>query len=251
MSEKRKNLMLFLRDGPREMDEILEVLGVTRHALLPQIKILSEKRLVVKEKGVCRLSEIGEIIVEDMVPLVGTLKLLEGNFDYWTKHELSSIPPHLLNRIRELVHCEIMEPDLNDMFELNTDLIEKALESKFIMGATAFLHPAYPSFLLDLVKNDVDVSIIMTESALKKLKVDYEAEFKMFLNNGNAKLFVYPDDMKLASLFLTEKYLMMCLFDQNGNYDRKDLVFCNELALHWGKELFDHYLSRSHPILDL
>ncbi|WP_342305823.1 winged helix-turn-helix domain-containing protein [Methanolobus sp. ZRKC5] len=251
MSEKRKNLMLFLRDGPREMGEILEVLNVTRHALLPQIKILSENRLVIKEKDVCRLSEIGAVIVRDMLPLVGTLKVLEDNFDYWTKHELSSIPPHLLRRIRELEHCEMIEPDLNDMFELNKDLIEESMGSNFVMGATAFLHPSFPSFLLDLVKSNIDVSIIMTENALGRHKVDYGHEFKMFLKNNNAKLFVYPGDMKLASLFLTDNYLMMCLFDENGNYDRKDLVFCNSLALHWGKELFDYYLSRSYPILDL
>lgn len=81
LSEKRKNLLLLLRDRPRKMEEILPALDVSRHALLPQIKILSQNGLIVKEKDVCRLLEIGEVIVEDMVPLVGTLTVLENNYD--------------------------------------------------------------------------------------------------------------------------------------------------------------------------
>lgn len=251
MSEKRKNLLLFLREGPMSMEEILDSLEVTRHAMLPQIKILVENDLVIKERDQCRLSQIGEIVVEDMVPLMGTLEVLENSYDYWKNHDLSPIPSHLLKRIRELGYCKIIEPDLNDMFELNKDLIEQSLGSEFVMGATAFLHPAFPYFLLDLVKKNIDVSIIMSEAALEKHKVDYSKELEFFLENNNAKLFVYPENMNLASLFITDKFLMMCLFDRNGKYDRKDLVFCNAEAQHWGRELFEYYLSRSHVVMDL
>ncbi|MEZ5336207.1 MAG: hypothetical protein R2741_13765 [Methanolobus sp.] len=167
MSEKRKNLLLLLRHRPHKMDEIIGILDVTRHAILPQIKILSDNGLIIKKKDVCKLTELGDIVVEDMFPLVCTLEVLEDNFDYWVGHELDSIPPVLLRKIRDLKNCKIAEPDLNDMFELNKDLIEKALDSKFIMGATAFLHPAFPSFLIDLVNNNIEVSIIMSEGRWK------------------------------------------------------------------------------------
>lgn len=251
MSEKRKNLLLFLRNGPRRMEEILEVLDVTRHALLPQIKILSESSLVIKEKDVCRLSEIGELVVGDMLPLIGTLTVLEENYDYWTEHDLSSIPLPLLKRIRELGSCEIIEPELSDMFNLNKDIIAQAFGSGFVFGATAFLHPSYPSLLVDLVKNGIDVSIIMTENALEKHKIDHMQELKMFLNSGSGKLYLYPNDMKLASLFIAETFVMMCLFDRKGRYDRKDLIFRNDAAINWGKELFGFYLLSSHQIMEI
>ncbi|MDG6244819.1 MAG: winged helix-turn-helix domain-containing protein [Methanolobus sp.] len=251
MSEKRKNLMLLLRNGPKTMIEVLEVLDVTRHALLPQIKILSENGLVVKEKDVCRLSEIGSIVVEDMVPLISTLIVLEENYDYWTEHELDAIPPQLLRRIGELRNCKMVEPDINDMFELNKDMIVRARESNFIMGATAFLHPSFPSFILDLVKSDIDVSIILAKNALEKHKVAYGKELDVFLHSVKGKLYVYPEHMKLASLFIAEEFLMICLFDKSGKYDRKDLVFCSADALNWGLELFEHYLTRSYRITGL
>lgn len=251
MSEKRKNLLLLLRDRPREMGEILRVLDVTRHALLPQIKILSENGLVIKEKDMCSLTEIGEIIVEDMIPLVGTLTVLEHNYDYWTEHELSSIPLHLLRRIRELGCCKVIEPDLNSMFELNKDMVEQALKSKFVKGATAFLHPSYPSVFLDFIKNNIGVSVILTEAAIEKLKADYRPELRSFLNSGKGKLYVYPDNMELASLFITEMFMMICLFDSKGRYDRKDLLFCNADAVHWGQELFEYYLLKSDQITEV
>lgn len=251
MSEKRKNLLFLLRNGPRRMEEILEVMNVSRHALLPQIKILSENGLVVKNKDICRLTKIGEILVEDMAPLVGTLTVLEKNYDYWIEHDLSSIPPHLLRRIRELGFCRVIEPDLNNMFEINKDLVEQALRSNFVMAATAFLHPSYPSVFLDFIKNNVDVSVIMTEDAIERLKADYGNELKLFQDSGYGKIYVYPDHMQLASLFIAEMFLMICLFDKKGRYDRKDLVFCNANAVHWGQELFEYYLSKSDPITKL
>lgn len=248
LSEKRKNLLLLLRDGPRKMEEILPALDVSRHALLPQIKILSQNGLIVKEKDVCRLSEIGEIIVEDMVPLVGTLTVLENNYDYWTEHELSSIPPHLLRRIRELGYCKVSEPDLNNVFELSRDMVEQAVNSRLVLGATAFLYPSYPSVFLGYVKNKIDVSVMMTEDAIEKLKAEYGNELEFFLNSGKGKLYVYPAHMELASLFIAEMFMMICLFDRKGRYDRKDLIFCNANAAGWGQELFEYYLSMSYPI---
>lgn len=251
MSEKRKNLLFLLRSGPRKMEEILEIMNVSRHALLPQIKILSENGLVIKNKDMCRLTKIGEVLVEDMTPLVGTLTVLENNYDYWTEHDLNSIPPHLLRRIRELGFCRVIEPDLNNMFEINKDLVEQALRSNFVMAATAFLHPSYPSVFLNFIENKIDVSVIMTEDAIEKLKADYGNELKLFLDSGYGKLYVYPDNMELASLFIAEMFLMICLFDKKGRYDHKDLVFFNADAVRWGQELFEYYLSMSDPITNM
>jgi predicted transcriptional regulator len=145
----------------------------------------------------------------------------------------------------------VIDPDLNNMFELNKDMVEQALESKFVLGATAFLHPSYPSVFLDFVENKINVSVIMTENAIEKLKTDYRAELKMFLDSSKGKLYVYPDNMELASLFITEMFMMICLFDSKGRYDRKDLVFCNADAVHWGQELFEYYLLRSDQITEV
>jgi predicted transcriptional regulator len=41
-SEKRKDVLLLLQNGPVSMSNILQTLDVSRNALLPQMKILDE-----------------------------------------------------------------------------------------------------------------------------------------------------------------------------------------------------------------
>jgi len=46
-SEKRKDFLLLLKEGPKNAQEILDRLQVPRTALLPQIKKLKEQNLVI------------------------------------------------------------------------------------------------------------------------------------------------------------------------------------------------------------
>lgn len=92
-SEKRKDFLLLLKEGPKSIEEILEKLQVSRTALLPQIKKLKEENLVIHENEMYRLSLIGEIIVEKMQPLLYTLAIFEKNEDFWAERKLTPIPP--------------------------------------------------------------------------------------------------------------------------------------------------------------
>ena len=61
-SEKRKDFLLFLKEGPKNIEEALDKLQVPRTALLPQIKKLKEENLVIQEEGVYRLSIIANYV---------------------------------------------------------------------------------------------------------------------------------------------------------------------------------------------
>ncbi|MDD4247946.1 MAG: ArsR family transcriptional regulator, partial [Methanosarcina sp.] len=50
-SEKRKDFLLLLKEGPKNAQEILDRLQVPRTALLPQIKKLKEQNLVIHDEG--------------------------------------------------------------------------------------------------------------------------------------------------------------------------------------------------------
>jgi predicted transcriptional regulator len=43
LSEKRKNLLLLLMEGPRDIEQIKTSLNVTAKAMMPQIKILKKQ----------------------------------------------------------------------------------------------------------------------------------------------------------------------------------------------------------------
>ena len=55
-SDKRKNFLLLLAEGPKSIDEVLDLLQIPRVSLLPQIKKLKEEELIVQEGNICRLS---------------------------------------------------------------------------------------------------------------------------------------------------------------------------------------------------
>jgi predicted transcriptional regulator len=104
-SEKRKDVLLLQQDGPKEMGSLLKYLNTSRQALLPQTKILEAHYLIQHEKDTYTLTHIGKLIIDEIAPAIGTIDVLNNNIDYWGTHNFNFIPPHLLNRIRELGPC--------------------------------------------------------------------------------------------------------------------------------------------------
>jgi len=102
MSEKRKNALLLLNDGPQEMEYLLKSLGTTRQALLPQIRVLEEHHLVTSDKDIYQLTTLGKLITKDMISLLDVVDFLDVNIEYWGTHKLDFMPQHLFERMDEL-----------------------------------------------------------------------------------------------------------------------------------------------------
>ncbi len=62
LSDKRKKILLFLKDKPRTMAEIQEHLSSGPVSILPQIKKLKEGKLVVQKGHTYELSLMGVVI---------------------------------------------------------------------------------------------------------------------------------------------------------------------------------------------
>ena len=59
-SEKRKAVLLLLKEEPKETQDILKSLDTTRQALLPQMKVLEEHHLVSHYNDTYELTTIGK-----------------------------------------------------------------------------------------------------------------------------------------------------------------------------------------------
>ena len=59
LSEKRKDVLLLLEEGPKTGDEIKTALNVNSTSIMPQIKKLKEGRLIVQDE---RITIIGQIM---------------------------------------------------------------------------------------------------------------------------------------------------------------------------------------------
>jgi len=252
LSEKRKNALLLLLEGPKDINTIKKNLKASATSVQPQIKMLREKHLVVQERDLYRLSDIGKIIAEKMKPLLDTLSVLEENADYWADRDMSKIPPFLLNRIGELGHCITIEPQIEHMFEMIPEYVKNAEKAKKLEALISYFHPLFPSFYLGLAEKGTSVSLILPESILKRwVEEDHIEQTGQFLDMENTKIRVCRDCEMIPNIIAADNFMGLALFPKDTAFDRKYLISFEPGALAWGKELYDYYEKSSEEIQSL
>lgn len=252
LSDKRKQLLLFLKSGPKNMDEITETLQVTSTSILPQIKKLKDMSLVTQQDKMYSLSPIGKVLVEKMQPLVSTIELFEDNFEYWSEKDLQGIPLSFRERLGELGKCKLIQPDLDRMFELDEEVVENLSGSSYILEAIAYFHPPMISLCQELAKEGVEFSLLMSESVFQRYYADYTEDFRSMLALENVKFFRYSGELKIASLTVTDKFFMISLFPKNQrHFDRESLVCYEPSSLQMGTDLFNELLLDSIQITEI
>ncbi len=249
LSDRRKQLLLFLKDGPKNMDEIRETLDVTSTAILPQIKKLKEKFLVVQEDKIYKLSLIGEVLVKKMKPLVSITDVFEENFEYWAERDLQGIPLSFKKRLGELGKSKLIQPDLDRMFELNPEIAEDLSKSSYILECIAYFDPPLISICQELAKDGVELSFLMSESVFQLYSKDYLEDLKNMLALKNVKFFVYSGELRIANLTVTDRFFMISLFPKDQkHFDRESLINYEPSAIKFGNEVFDELLKNSTQI---
>ena len=224
------------------MEEIKTLLDVSPTAILPQIKRLTDSDLVIQKNGSYELTDMGDQVFKRVKSLVNVLILLERD-NYWIEHDLSGIPPYLLNKIGDLKDCKLVEPDPSQIFEPSTELLEFFSSSRYLMVFSSFYRPEFLPLYTRLSRLGSDVTLIFTESVLEKIMQNYEKKIRKFTTLQNTELFVCNDGVKLAELMVSDRGMMVSLFDSNGRF-YYDYMSCSEPeAINWAKELFEFYKS--------
>jgi predicted transcriptional regulator len=249
-SEKRKDFLLLLKEGPKDIEEILEKLQVPRTALLPQIKKLKEESLVIHDDGMYRLSMIGEIIVEKMQPLLDTLSVFEKNEEFWAGRKLAPVPPHLIKRINELGDYRLIEPDLSHTFDLNQEFVKNVYNSSYVHLFYSYFHPQFPALFLNLAKKGIEISIILSEAVYLRLVEDFKEEGKEFLRMENSSLYILEKkEVEIPALIaVADRIVSLGLFSESGRFDRQHVVSFERQAMKWGEELFEYYRDMSREV---
>jgi predicted transcriptional regulator len=246
-SEKRKDFLMLLKEGPKNIEEILEKLQESRTALLPQIKKLKEDNLVIHEGDTYRLSSIGEIIAEKMKPLLDTLEVFEKDPHFWADRKLAPIPISLKRRINELGDYSLIEPDLSHTFDLNPEFVKHLSDSSCVHIFLSYFHPQFPAFFLNLARNGTRVTLNLSEAVYLRFEEDYKNEGESFLNLDNTDLFIL--DKKgieiPAALASTDRIMILGLFNESGRFDSQYVISSDKRAIKWGGDLFGYYRDMS------
>jgi len=251
LSEKRKDLLLFLREGPKSISEIRESLNVGLVAILPQLKKLRENSLILKTGDVYSLSPLGIAVAGRMQPIIDVLNVFGSKYEYWANHAVESIPDPLRKRIGELANCTFSEPpDRTRLFEPHREFVENIQKSEKVNGISSIFHPFYPSLFLNFAKMGINVSILVSFPVYQRVKEDFEAEISEFVKLDNASFYVCSRKIEF-SYAVTDKFLSLSLPFPDGRFDYKEDVMCfDSAAIQWGEDLFAYYRDRSEKITE-
>ena len=247
-SDRRKELLLLLRENPRDIDTIKELLNVDAGSIQPHIKKMIDAHLITEEKKIYSLSEMGKIIAENMEPFLKAVEVLEVSHDYWKTRDLTLIPDFLLNRIDELGKCELLEPDVEHMLETPKAFMENLLSSKEVLTFVSYFHPEAPSLYANLAKNGTKLTLYMTENVIERLFSSFPRETEMLIESKSSKVFVCQKPAPVPSIVVTDRFLSLKLFEIDGKLRDQLLISTEEKALGWGKELFWYCMKAAEPI---
>ncbi len=251
LSEKRKNvLVLLLNEGPKNIDEIKEVLDVNSSALMPQIKKLLKWGLVTCDpfNDMYQLSDMGVLIVEKIEDFLNIINIYAENHEYWETRDLSEIPYHMRKKIGNLKHCELLEADRECLFEFHPNVVENILASKYVMMASSTFQPQTVSIFSKLLLKNAKISFVLMEQVFDKFLVDFPDQFKCFLAHENMSVSIRNGHIGPLTLVVTNTFMALWLFDKNGRFDGTMLISYEESALKWGRELFTYYSSISNLV---
>jgi predicted transcriptional regulator len=246
-STKRKNLLLFLRNGPRTLREIREGLNVSSSGIIPQIRKLEARYLLSKNGNKYMLTQMGSVIAEHLCRLDGTLKVFEQNPQFWVEHDVCAIPEEFRLRLYQLGNYEIVRSTLTNVLLPHQVHVRHLLKSRWVKEVSPVLHPEYPEVILKLIENGISVSLIVTEKVLEELKKSHPKEL-LRIFSGGAMLLICREKIGV-SFAVTDSFFSMRLFFRNGSYDLyHNLTSFETSAIKFGEALFDHYLRHSKPV---
>lgn len=254
MSDIRKDLLLLLNEGPRDLDTIMDIMHIEKQPLALQIKILEDQYLVKRQTdspGFYALTTIGDLLVKEMKPLMGILDFLDSNNGYWEDHRLDFIPHRLLERIEELGPFTVSEPRLSEIYELNETLQEKSRISDSLYMVTTYLNPMFMSLFLEFLAQGVDISMVLSRELFDKIRSEQYDDFKKLMQDKHTDLYVYPKEMNFLSFSENDYCIQFMLLTNENYYDNKHFISGSQSALKWGREFFDYYKNSSTKIMDI
>jgi predicted transcriptional regulator len=247
-SDKRKDLLMFLDSGSKNIDEIRDELDVTATSILPQIKKLIDSDLVVQEDRMYKLTVMGEFISKKVKPLINALEVVEKNNSYWTGHDLNAIPRHLLERISELGDCILIEPDLNHIYEPSQEIVDNVGNAKRVSTFASYFNPAYLPLYVELGRKDAELSLNFTQCVWDHLSNRHSGMVEELIEMDNVSFYISKDGIKLTEISVTDKIMLLGLFDKNGKFDQQFIMSADPKALKWGQELFDYFKRLSRQV---
>ncbi|HII01130.1 TPA: winged helix-turn-helix domain-containing protein [Methanosarcinaceae archaeon] len=248
LTETKRNILLLLKDKPGNIGEIKDLLSLSKASAVAHVRRLEKTGLLIEDKGIFRLSDMGAVLVGRLKELLDVLGFFEQNRDYWKNHDLRLIPTCLLNTINELGNCELIEPDVTHMFEVPQVFQKDIRNSKEVLAFISYFHPQTPPLYAHLAERDIDLSLCMTRDIFKRYSSNFPEEIKRILAARNSRLFICHENSTLPEVVATDRFMALRLLEHDGRLRNQLMMSHDAEALRWGRELYNHYENMSEEV---
>lgn len=244
-SQMRRDILLYLWDGPKTLSDIKAHIRVSSSQLSTKIKELHEYNLISAEKKTYALSSRGKIVLENYWPFANTVDLFQRQAYYWSTHDLNCIPEALRYRIGELHNSEYIQDDTDNLNRLLTTVLKIMGEAKQMYVVSPIFDEAIVKTLLMAAMSGVTIEVIVDRPVYEKVMSENGEIARAFYSCGNYQDFVVEEKIK-TPLIVTDKYFYFTTYYTDGSYDTESsLISKDPLALKWGRDFFDYYKARS------
>jgi predicted transcriptional regulator len=248
-SEKRTDLLMFLKEKPRTIEEINSELDTNSVAILPQLKRLKENGLVVQEDRVYSLSLMGKILVRRMESLVKAFRLLENNFDYWSDINSGRVPPIFFKLMEEFMSY------MPDGYQGDSSLVYEKMTEAFCSSKQILLIISCPDLryfdiCAEYAKKGLKVSIILTQKLFDKFAEEFKEELDTMITLENSEVYILGNDITPPTLAVTDTMVFTCFPSGKSNESNSTtIVGLGEKAVNLGREIFEHFRALAEPLV--
>jgi len=249
-SDLRRSILITLKEDKKPLSELRDALGVSSTTAIHALRELERDNLVFQdEHRDYALTKIGEVIALKLTDFVDAIEVLKKYEEFWLTHDLTGIPPHLLEKIGWLSNSNIIEIDALDIIKTHKTYISFIEAAKWVKGVSSIFSPDYPKVFEELVKKNINTQLIVTERVWEKVIDTVGLEnLKYSLSKGYLEIFIIEEDVKVA-FTVTDTFLSLGLFKPDGIYNTTlDLISTEERAIRWGVELFEYYRGKAKRI---
>jgi len=249
-SELRRGILSSLGNGKKALRELREEREISSTTAIHALRELERGNFVFQDehRGYA-LTKIGEVIALKLSDFVDAIEVLKKHEDFWLTHDLSGIPPHLLDKIGWLRDSILIECSATDVFKVYQEYIDMLKDAKEIKGVSFMFFPEYPSIFQELIlKKKIDIQLVLIKEVIDKVLEATGPEFlKKALGNEESKLKIYIiKEGPKAAFTVTDYFLSFGLFNHDGSYDwNRDLLSYDKKAIAWGRKFFEWYLKRA------
>ncbi|CAG1004811.1 hypothetical protein METP3_03651 [Methanosarcinales archaeon] len=245
-SDLRRNILISMIEQDKSLGDLREGLKISSTTALHALKELEKNNLTFQQKNKnYALTNIGRIITLKLVDFSNAAEVMRKHERFWLDHDISGIPEVMLENIGFLKDSSVIQINILDVVKTHDSYVNIVKNAKWIRGVSPIFSADYPIIFKDLVKNNVDIHLILTEAVFKKLIDTISLEsFKILEKEYPLKVTVSNENLKVA-FTVTDTFLSLGLFNNDGIYDiSHDLICIDDRGIRWGIELFEYYQKK-------